>query len=177
MSPSGNFCLECGSTLSSADKPLSEALSHYLSEHPKSETLGSVLENVRVEVSCENCGKHFPTDLQVSYVDGEGRLTAQQYCPQCEDSDPLRRIFVQDIDPSEALENQVCHEANSYQLDGGHVSPEWRDVYLGCPDCEMATTVDLPRGNCNHCGTCITVTVHSNGVQGSDLTEGNEVKQ
>lgn len=167
-------CAECHADLRGPNESLAKALRHYTEEHPESETLNRVLQNVFVKTECQGCSDEFITEVDYNPQFG---LMVQQCCAECENENPIREIAVQSLTPEEVASKEVdrenWHEPKAYTLTGSDVTPEWRDVYVNCPECENGTDVDLPRGNCKHCGVEISVVVRTHGWNEEDNHEGS----
>lgn len=164
-------CAECYANLRDSDEPLAKALRHYVEEHPESETLERVLQNIWIKTECSGCGVEFIADVDHDLHIG---LQTRQYCGGCESDNALRRLCMQTLTPEKVVSYEVdrenWHEPKAYTLTGSDVTPEWREVHVRCPDCNRATDVDLPRGNCKHCGVELSVVVRTYGWHEADCS-------
>lgn len=86
-----------------------EVLSHYLREHPDSPILADVLSGIDIEVGCAECGETLESGVDVE----NGELYAQAYCADCLEARPMRGLVQQEVQPSQAVANEVDDSGSS----------------------------------------------------------------
>lgn len=104
----GKRCAECEFGHSPTFEFTGEAdyvalLHHYLDEHPNSSIFSDVVESCFVEVECEDCGQPFWSPVSLT---GDGKISAEIYCPDCTEGNPVRRLMGREITPEEFVEKE-----------------------------------------------------------------------
>lgn len=102
-------CGVCGERVAG----VSDALEHYLAQHPHSDLLHDTLSEVAVRSECTECGEAFTTIVSVG-IDAKpdtATLTVPSYCDECVDSDPISGLIVREMAPNKVLSREVSSDA------------------------------------------------------------------
>jgi len=84
------------------------ALRHYVEEHPDSDTLQRVLDDVQIRVKCRECAEPTVGDLRMSdWTEGDQQLITRANCDSCEDENPLAKLEVRKVEPALVFDQRV----------------------------------------------------------------------
>ncbi len=98
-------CKQCKQRFEIGEKSDYQAvLDHYLDEHPDSDELEEIVDDVTVERDCSSCGGSFEADASLGFESGtDAGVFAPSTCPDCQ-QDGLDSLMVDRLETAELAE-------------------------------------------------------------------------
>lgn len=85
------------------DDEYGAVLDHYAREHPDSDVFQQLVDETKMRTVCEGCSTEFVGDIHIS---GE-YLAVDNYCEDCIEEDPLRKLVVDSMPGRLVVERSV----------------------------------------------------------------------